>query len=87
MAEREEAEARAIMELDSARQTLANSEKKIKDMTARMQEQHNQIMWLDDSLQKEKKKAAASGGASPLTASGRTRAHNRFSGGGTGATM
>ena len=87
MAEREEAEARAIMELDSARQTLANSEKKIKDMTARMQEQHNQIMWLDDSLQKEKKKAAASGGASPLTASGRTRSHNRFSGGGTGATM
>jgi putative ABC transport system permease protein len=65
-AEREEAEQRAIMELDAARQTLANSEKKIKDMTVRMQEQHSQIMWLDESLQKEKKKAAGSGNASPI---------------------
>jgi len=65
-AEREESEARAVMELDSARQTLANSEKKIKDMTQRMQEQHTQIMWLDESLQKEKKKAVNSGNSSPL---------------------
>ena len=66
LSEREEAEQRAIMELDSARQTLANSEKKIKDMTLRMQEQHSQIMWLDESLQKEKKKVANSGNASPI---------------------
>lgn len=67
-AEREDVETQAVMELDSARQTLANSEKKIKEMTQRLQEQHTQIMWLDESLQKEKKKSTASGNSSPMPA-------------------
>jgi hypothetical protein len=31
-------------------------------MTQRMTEQHSQIMWLDESLQKEKKKANGTAG-------------------------
>ncbi len=43
-------------QLDVARQALSAAENKNKDMTQRMTEQHSQIMWLDESLQKEKKR-------------------------------
>ena len=50
----------AFLELDAARKLLAESEKRIAAMSRRVQEQHQQIVWLDDSLLKEKCLSAAS---------------------------
>uniref|UniRef100_A0A6T7T890 Uncharacterized protein n=1 Tax=Hanusia phi TaxID=3032 RepID=A0A6T7T890_9CRYP len=56
--EREQLQAQAAAEMQSMRTELEVREKKTRDLERRLEEQHQNIMWLDAELEKQKRKSA-----------------------------